>query len=251
MIATIQFPHTSIRVDLSNPLDISLPVKKGHSVNAFYIPPVKIEPLKMGDFIGSVAEGGSCNVNNIIFNPHGNGTHTECVGHISETFYSINDTLKQFHFLAVLITVTPELQSNGDKIITLDAVKPLLKEVEHTSALIIRTRPNANEKREHQYSSTNPPYVDPALMTFINTKGFKHFLIDLPSVDKEDDGGLLSAHHSFWDYPHAIRMENTITELIFVPDDIEDGYYLLNLQISSFENDASPSKPVLYKIISA
>jgi hypothetical protein len=28
----------------------------------------------------------------------------------------------------------------------------------------------------------------------------------------------------------------------------EDGFYFLNLQIASFENDASPSKPVLYKI---
>ncbi len=38
------------------------------------------------------------------------------------------------------------------------------------------------------------------------------------------------------------------TELIFVRDEVEDGSYLLNLQIASFENDASPSKPVLYKI---
>ncbi|MGO3156445.1 MAG: cyclase family protein, partial [Mesonia sp.] len=29
---------------------------------------------------------------------------------------------------------------------------------------------------------------------------------------------------------------------------VEDGNYLLNLQIASFHNDASPSKPVLYKI---
>jgi len=36
---------------------------------------------------------------------------------------------------------------------------------------------------------------------------------------------------------------------VYVPNSIEDGIYLLNLQIASFENDASPSKPVLYKFI--
>ena len=40
-----------------------------------------------------------------------------------------------------------------------------------------------------------------------------------------------------------------ITEMIFVSDQILDGDYLLNLQMASFENDASPSKPVLYQIL--
>jgi hypothetical protein len=43
------------------------------------------------------------------------------------------------------------------------------------------------------------------------------------------------------------RLEATITEMIYVPDNV-DGSYLLNLQIASFENDASPSKPVLYSV---
>jgi hypothetical protein len=29
---------------------------------------------------------------------------------------------------------------------------------------------------------------------------------------------------------------------------VDDGTYLLNLQIAPFENDASPSKPVIYKV---
>jgi hypothetical protein len=44
------------------------------------------------------------------------------------------------------------------------------------------------------------------------------------------------------------RMDCTITELIFVENEVRDGSYLLNLQMASFVNDASPSKPVLYKI---
>jgi hypothetical protein len=33
-----------------------------------------------------------------------------------------------------------------------------------------------------------------------------------------------------------------------VPNSVEDGEYFLNLQIAPFENDATPSKPILYKI---
>ena len=73
-------------------------------------------------------------------------------------------------------------------------------------------------------------------------------LIDLPSVDREKDDGLLLAHKAFWNYPEATRLDATITEFIYVSNKIEDGSYLLNLQIAPFHNDASPSKPVLYKI---
>ena len=45
-----------------------------------------------------------------------------------------------------------------------------------------------------------------------------------------------------------LTQEKTITEMIYVPNEISDGLYVLNLQIAPFENDASPSKPVLYKV---
>ncbi|MFM7054031.1 MAG: cyclase family protein, partial [Bacteroidota bacterium] len=61
------------------------------------------------------------------------------------------------------------------------------------------------------------------------------------------DEGRLEAHHAFWQYPDSPRIGTTITELIFVPDHVADGSYLLNLMITSLENDASPSKPVLYR----
>ncbi|MNE18352.1 hypothetical protein D3C80_1113840 [compost metagenome] len=75
----------------------------------------------------------------------------------------------------------------------------------------------------------------------------------MPSVDKEHDEGKLLAHKAFWNVedvdnlnPDA-RVNCTITEMIFVADEVQDGSYLLNLQIASFENDASPSKPILYR----
>ena len=77
----------------------------------------------------------------------------------------------------------------------------------------------------------------------------KHLLIDLPSVDKEKDEGKLLAHKAFWNYPEKPRYQATITEFIYVPNQVKDGSYLLNLQIASFHNDAAPSKPVLYTFI--
>jgi len=37
--------------------------------------------------------------------------------------------------------------------------------------------------------------------------------------------------------------------LIFVPESVVDGAFFINIQIASFENDASPSKPLLFEII--
>ena len=121
-------------------------------------------------------------------------------------------------------------------------------------ALVIRTLPNEIDKLSKKYSNTNPPYLEESAARFIRESGIQHLLIDLPSVDKEQDEGKLLAHKAFWNLKDInnlnedARLEATITEMIFVPNDVPDGSYLLNLQIASFENDASPSKPVLYDL---
>ena len=115
-------------------------------------------------------------------------------------------------------------------------------------ALILRTLPNDEAKRHRQYSGTNPTYIEPALAEFLVEHDVQHLLLDLPSVDREEDAGQLLAHHAFWRYPAQPRCGATITELIFVPNEVADGLYLLNIQITSLELDASPSKPVLYQL---
>lgn len=252
MIATIN----NFQIDLSKPIDISIPLSNT-DVNpiAWYIEQPEIKPVVFGDWIGKVSEGSSTNFNNILFNPHGHGTHTECLGHITREFYSINQCLREFFFMAELVSVQPEVQGE-DLVITLNniltALDVTLKLGVPKAALIIRTLPNSAEKRTKKYSNTNPPYLEEAAAVFIRESGIKHLLIDLPSVDKEQDEGKLVAHKAFWnvkDVHHLnadARMDCTITEMIFVADEVPDGSYLLNLQIASFENDASPSKPLLY-----
>lgn len=235
------------KYNLEHPLDISIPLHADPAnVSAWYVSPPVIEPVRNGNWVGEVKQGGSVNFRNILFNPHGHGTHTECVGHISEEFYSINQVLKTFFFKAVLVTVTPQ-KHDQDEIITLKSID-LNWVGKGFQAIIIRTLPNTSAKLSRQYSHTNPPYLDDKLAFFLRENGIQHLLIDLPSVDREEDQGRLLAHRAFWNFPVKPRLDATITELIYVPDHIKDGEYLLNLQIAPFENDASPSKPVLYPL---
>jgi len=247
MIATIQHQEKNYSVDLLDPIDISIPLRAGSlNANAWYSPPVRIEPVVMGDWIGDVNRGGSVNFRNVFLNPHGNGTHTECVGHISKENYSLNEHLKTFFFLAELISIQPE-KNGDDHVITKSQLEKSLKH-KKAEAVVIRTLPNSAEKLTHHYSNTNPAYLDHEAAQLLVTRNVKHLLLDLPSVDREKDDGKLLAHHAFWQYPFATRTDCTITEMIFVPQQIEDGFYLLNIQITALENDASPSKPVLYKL---
>jgi len=249
MFVVINHKGKSYKADLDKPIDISIPLRAGEkSVNAWNVPPVKIVPVHVGDWVGEVSLGGSVNFRNIAFNPHGNGTHTECVGHISKENYSINQILKKFFFIAEVISILPDELANGDYAITAEHIQNVVGD-KRPEALIIRTVSNPPSKIDMQYSGTNPPYISEDAMRFIVALGIDHLLIDLPSVDKEKDEGKVACHHIFWDYPNNTQVHKTITELIYVPNDILDGTYLLNLQIASFENDATPSKPVLYKVV--
>ncbi len=248
MIAIIQYNSRKLKIDLSQPLDLSIPLKgDATNVNAWYLEPPKITPEVIDGETISVAEGAVVNFNTITFNPHSHGTHTETVGHITEKVYSINKQLKQFFFLAEVVTVAPE-KLGDDYVISKKQLQFAIGNKKR-EAIIIRTLPNTKEKKSRQYSNTNPTYLLEDAANYLKSKEVKHLLIDLPSVDKEQDDGELLAHNAFWNTKGKLRLEATITEFIYVSNKIEDGCYMLNLQIAPFENDAAPSKPILYKII--
>jgi kynurenine formamidase len=248
MIATLFHLGKEYKIDFFKPIDISIPLSADKDcVSAWYVTPMKLEPVVMGNWVGDVNQGGSVNFRTVTFNPHGNGTHTECVGHISKEFYTINKSLSRFMFVAEIITLLPVQLENGDFVITRKQFEMALEGTK-PEALVIRTLSNGLNKINTNYSNTNPPYILKEAIEFLNEIGLLHLLIDLPSVDKEVDGGQLAAHHAFWNYPNQTEIHKTITELIYVPNEVPDGTYILNLQIAPFENDASPSKPILYKV---
>jgi kynurenine formamidase len=251
MIATID----NFQVDLSKPIDISIPLSNtDDNPIAWYVEKPVIEAVRFGEWVGKVAGGmSSTNFNNILFNPHGHGTHTECLGHITHKFYSVNQALKQFFFIAELVSVEL-VDQESDFVITKAAISKALNG-KKPEAIVIRTLPNDADKVSRKHSHTNPPYLAQEAALFLRESGIQHLLIDLPSVDKEKDEGKLLAHKAFWNVTDVknlnadARLDCTITEMIFVADEVKDGSYLLNLQMAPFENDASPSKPVLYAVI--
>lgn len=232
-------------IDTKNGTDISLAVKNNTPINAYHLGNPVIKPFRAGGFVGSVNEGGSVNCFDVSFNPHGNGTHTECVGHINPEHDSVNKLIQAYFQFARLITVIPE-ERDGDLVITPEELHK--HHFSDGSALVVRTNPNRKEDKLRNYSGTNPVYFLPETVNVIRSQGIEHLLVDFPSLDREEDGGKLLAHRAFWDVSRKPRIHASITELIYVPDSLKDGLYWLNLQIAPFESDASPSRPVLYPI---
>ena len=258
MTAHIETSHRTVKIDLARPMPISIRLRDGaQNPLAWYAPYPTMTPVAMEGFIGSVAQGGSVNTSDITMNPHGNGTHTECIGHLTEQAHELDEYMRNHIHLATVLTVEATVLTSddgpnrkmGDRVI-MASVLDKLKVHPDVKALVIRTTPNTDEKLTQVYTGHNPTYLDPALCRAIRVLGFEHLLLDLPSVDRESDGGLMLAHRAFWyDEDGNARMHSTITEMVYVPNKIIDGEYLINIMVAPLGNDASPSKPILYPII--
>jgi len=264
MITSIQLNGQALRFDPSKPIDISIPLNfNGPQPNAYGVEPATASPCKAGDLVGDTRRGGSCNFEEYKFIAHCNGTHTECVGHITNERISVRDSLREVFIAATLVTVAPSYAKDTDESysVAIDPADRLItrRELEssdaatYVDALIIRTLPNDDRKLTRNYTDNMPPYFTSDAMNFIVDLGFKHLLVDLPSIDRLYDEGKLSNHRIFWNVGEDsfernsnTRKNSTITEMIYTPNAIEDGLYLLNLQIAPFASDASPSRPVLF-----
>lgn len=252
MIAEITHHGRTFKVDLAKPLDLSVPLQAGEpQLRAWWVDPVRMEPVRSDDKVYAVSQGSPVNFRNIFFNPHGHGTHTESVGHIAPEVFSVGDQFKRYFFTAQVISVRPEDRrapdTKTDLVITLEQLRGVVNE-RPPEALVIRTLP-VSDDAPHDWSGTNPPYLQSTACAWLRSIGVKHLLVDLPSVDREEDGGVLAAHHAFWDYPNQLDRVRTISELLHVPTDVRDGEYLLELQLPHFMNDAAPSRPILYALL--
>lgn len=259
MIATIEHQGRRYIIDLEQPIDISLPLHAGENqVRAWYVDPVRMEPVLWKGHPCTVKDGSATNFRNIFFNPHGHGTHTESVGHIDRELTPVGPLLKRWFWTAQLISVRPEERrapdERTDRVITLSRLRELVNGTA-PEALVIRTLPNEPDKRSRDWCHTNPAYLEAMAASWLRSIGVQHLLLDLPSVDREEDDGAMAAHKAFWGRssgaPEVATVPpdpRTITELIFVPDEVRDGAYMLDLQFPHFMNDAAPSRPVLYAL---
>lgn len=257
------------RIDDSQPIDIAMPLEfKGSHLKVHNVLPPHATILVEEGMIGNVSRGGSCNWEEYSLIPHSHGTHTECLGHITSTPINVHDVLKQLLIPATLISVMPTkgkasdetyfpFKKDDDLIITREALEEALRWGSRgfCEALVVRTLPNNITKLSRDYQNEPSPFFSSEAMEYLISYGVKHLLVDFPSVDRMHDEGYLQNHRLFWNMPlgstypaHEVRLDQTITELIYVPTAVLDGQYVLNLQIPCFAADAAPSRPLLFPI---
>ncbi|HIN38746.1 MAG TPA: cyclase family protein [Flavobacteriales bacterium] len=263
MNAAVEIGNKKYSVDFSQGHDISIPMLfNGEQPNSYGVPKAIGQPYNDGEFIGDVRKGGYCNFETYTLTPHCNGTHTECIGHITDERVDLLASLKDIMIPATLISVAPENSSeryepklNGeDLLITKAALQEQLCNTpkDFLQGLIIRTIPNENSKKERDYMQEQPAFFSIEAMEYLNTLGVQHLLVDMPSVDRLFDDGVLSSHHIFWETKGTEKNKHTanktITEMIYADNKIPDGYYLMNLQIPAFVADAAPCRPILFDL---
>jgi len=263
MKAEVEIGNKKYNVDFSKGIDISIPLNfKGEQPNTYGVEKATSKPYQDGQFIGDTRKGGPCNFETYSFTPHCNGTHTECIGHITDERIDILSSLNEEMIPSTLISITPKPTTENyipnlnaeDLVITKEDLELQLRDVnpEFLKGLIIRTFPNSESKKSRDYMKETPSFFSIDAMKYIVSLGAEHLLVDTPSVDRLLDEGNLSAHNIFWETKGKEFNQNTknktITEMIFASEEIKDGSYLLNLQIPAFVSDAAPSRPILYKI---
>ena len=268
MIIKITDDNEEYVIDTSRSVDLSIPYHfNGPQPNLYDVGKGTLSPLKTGPNLWSVAEGAGCNVPEIFMNIHCSGTHTECVGHLLENTGDIGSLLTNPFMSAVLITVKSEpykyctdsyhcYVSKNEMVISAERLIMKYKKYagSEPDALIIRTDPNQPNKRFMKYSENPPPFFTNGAMSMICDTGINHLIVDLPSVDRMSDDGILGNHRLFWGdalNPNGEvnpESQKTITELTYIPNSVEDGFYFLNIQIPHFVCDAAPSRPLLYRI---
>ncbi len=268
MIARVAIDGREYAADLAHGRSIAIPLLfDGPQPNSYGVPPARSQAYEDGAFIGDTRRGGSCNFETVTLTPHCNGTHTECVGHITAERISVESMLTPALFPATLVSVSPvpaprsgesyePRKEEGDFLITAAALREALTgESAFHQAVIIRTLPNDAGKTARRYLETPAPYFSIEAMRYLRVLGVRHLLVDIPSLDRAFDEGRMTAHHIFWDMPAGSRAlpagagrARSVTEMIYVSDEIPDGRCLVDLQIAPFAADAAPSRPVLFAL---
>jgi arylformamidase len=260
-------------VDLGQPVSLAMEVRfDGEGSGHFGAPAPSARPLTVPGFSGSVAAGASCNCSTLTLTPHCNGTHTECAGHLTLQPLDAFRTVPPGLIPAVVLSVAPESGARTsetsrpppraeDRLITrrllAGAWSLRARAASSARALVIRTlqRTSPGGGSTLERPGVAPPYLSYEAMLWIAEQGIEHLIVDLPSVDRIQDEGALTAHRAFFGLPPGVRdldqarrRQCTITELAHVPPAVADGEYLLELQVPALAGDAVPSRPLLYAL---
>tara|TARA_B100000686_G_C16584519_1_gene859985 strand:- start:134 stop:910 length:777 start_codon:yes stop_codon:yes gene_type:complete len=245
----IQYNGKLYSLNMDNGVDLSIKNDFSGKGPIFYSSDwPKVEYARSSDFLGDIRKGGSCNVPIVSLNIHCTGTHTESSAHISENEKDIPEVCPKGLIPAYLVSISPK-NANDTKelyhcklshelVITAESLKEKL--FDSFVALIVRTTPNDSSKIYRNYDRQPAPFFTNNAIDYIIELGIEHLLVDTPSIDKADDGGLLGNHRRFF------KQGKTISELLYIPNSIPDGLGFLQIQIPNWRLDAVPSRPIFY-----
>jgi arylformamidase len=233
----------------------------------FGAPAASSTPYRTEGFEGEVILGASCNCHSITLIPHCNGTHTESVSHLTLQQVPLHRFVPFEPIPALLLTVQPRAAGDdprsvggaddtdpppqsGDRLLTRSDLLSAWQSYAEFPARALLLRTQADLK------TSNPPYLSRQFARELVTRGIEHLVVDLPSVDRSQDEGRLTAHRIFFGLPPdstdralATRAACTITELASFPAPLRDGPCALQLQLPAFTGDAVPSRPVHLPLI--
>jgi len=269
----LSFSGRDYRVELDKPISLAIELDfKGPQPRLLALPPAQRQPVALDGFLGALDQGGPCNCDEVRLIPHCQGTHTETVSHIVRPLVAVGRTWQQPFCPARLISLEPALGSStgehyrpalnpSDWLITAENLQRVLQwktaeDFPAGGALMIRTRPNPMAKRFADYAdSYRAPFFTLEAIEWLDAIDVGHLLVDFPSIDRRNDQGLLTNHHLFWRVPagtrewvDGTRTDRTVTELIYVPDEIPDGWYALTVQVPAWLIDAAPSRPLIFPL---
>jgi arylformamidase len=270
-VGLMSFGTGEVCVDLTSPVSLAIDLDfTERQPRHFGAPPATSRPFAVPGFSGSVAHGASCNCQTLTLIPHCNGTHTECVGHLTREPLDAHRVAPLGLLPALLVSIEPvdaatsrestdPAPQPGDQLITRHALATSWNAAAAAPiaprALVIRTLPNTPTKQHQDYSDSTPPYLTREAANLLVERGIEHLVVDLPSIDRSHDEGRLTAHRIFFGLPpdsvtlaQATRAGATVTELAYIPDTTPDAPYLLELQVPALGGDAVPSRPLLYRL---
>jgi arylformamidase len=164
-VGLMNFGNGAVSVDLTNPISLAIDLDFSHAQpRHFGAPLATSRPFAVPGFSGSVAHGASCNCQTLTLVPHCNGTHTECVGHLTREPLDAHRVTPLGFVPAVLVSIEPvdaetskdstdPIPQPGDKLITRQA----LERSWSAAAVAVVPEPHAGTDSESRTDSRSQP----------------------------------------------------------------------------------------------
>jgi kynurenine formamidase len=226
--------------------------------NGFSLPRISRKTFVYKDkFIGNVGEGGACNVDILNYVPHGL-THIETSAHIlmqDENAVTIKDIpVQNLSGLVYLLDIT-DIDAEAGRSVRWQDVEAKLKKITLPIRMLALKTQASLQPRDTDFSGKDFLYLSPE--TAEKLHDFKPrincLLLDLPSIDRESDGGKLAAHRHFFGLPQkGCRWEDkekrTLVELAWFSD-LQEGYYYAFITPQRFQTNAVSTGIVFHPLL--